>query len=164
MAKTSRRQLRGEELRKRIEVVINEMYGECRRTGKKYVYNATKVADSVPTTRKTLLKHDDLVEAVLSDLESRRRMVTGESTAEFLRDQIDLLKEKLKEKDRVIEGLINHHLAIFETLHFNSITGKELIRPILESESEEAGECILCGPSHTSKRTKVVNLKDMKHG
>lgn len=77
MAKTSRRQLSGEELRKRIMVVIREMYEECRRADKECAYNATKVSDSVPTTRKTLLKHDDLIVSVLNDLESRRRMDTG---------------------------------------------------------------------------------------
>ena len=162
MPKNEKRQIRGEQLRRRIEAVIREHHAQSIKEEKEYVYNATQVANSVPTTRKTLAKHDDLIETVLKDLESRRRMSTGDATAEFLREQIDRLKEKINEKDKIIAALRDHHLAIYETLHLNSITGKELIRPILEAESEQAGECILCGPSNSEKDSNVVSIKGKK--
>lgn len=140
-----RRQLRGEALEKRIEGVIRELAAQAQKAGKEYVYNASQVAREVPTTRKTLAKHDEIVAHVLKDLEARRRMSTGDATVEHLREQIGYLKEQIAERDKVISGLRAHHVDIYERFHAHSFEAELLIRPILEKESEEAGACLFCG-------------------
>lgn len=155
------KQLRGEALKERISAVIKSQHLEARKDGKTYIYNASSVAKEVPTTRVTLNKHGEFIQKILNSLKAERRSSSGQALADALRDKIEDLKEELAEKDRMIATLRMHHIAIFQTLHDNSIIGKELIRPILEVESEEAGECILCGPS-TKRDSKVIDIKGRK--
>ena len=165
--RSTRKQLRGKALLARIEAVIKELAHQVQKNGKEYIYNATKIAELVPTTRKTLLKHDEFVEGVIADLSARRRMRTGEATFEFLRDQIESLREKIAEKEHIINQLRSHHVEIFEQLHAYSVRGEALIRPILEDESLEAGYCILCGSERAPedpKKNNVVPLKGKKNG
>jgi len=75
MKNSTRRQLRGEDLQKRIETVIRDLANEAKKAGKSFIYNATKVAERVPTTRKTLRSHDELIERVLAELKAQRRLV-----------------------------------------------------------------------------------------
>lgn len=144
-------QLRGGLLQQRIEAVMRELAAKAQKAGTEYVYNASEMARRVPTTRKSLAKHGELVARVLQDLNSRRRMATGEATAEHLRDQIAYLKEQLESRNKVIAGLRAHHVEIYRRFHEHSLDAELLIRPILLVESVEAGECILC-------RTKVDSI------
>ncbi|MDO6442089.1 hypothetical protein [Marinobacter sp. 2_MG-2023] len=164
MPKDSRRQLRSAALEKRIATVIRERADTAKKAGKTFVYNATKVAEQVPTTRKTLRSHDDLVERVLADLDARRRMVDGNATVEHLQDKIARLSDQLEESERTILALRSHHADIYERLYANSIDGAHLIRPIIESEIRDAGYCTLCGGENTSSRqpSNVVSLKEGK--
>lgn len=164
MKKTGNRQLRGEALERRIEAVIRELAAEAKRAGKGFTYNATKVAEQVPTTRKTLRSHDELVESVLADLDARRRMVDGNATIEHLREQNALLKEKIEDREKTILALRSHFANIYERLHANSIEAAHLIRPIVEAESSHAGHCLLCGGETTTSphQSNVVTLKERK--
>lgn len=164
MKKTGKRQLRGEALERRIEAVIREMASEAKRAGESFTYNASKVAEQVPTTRKTLRAHDDLVERVITDLEARRRMVDGNATVEHLREQNARLKEQIEGRDKTISGLRSHYADIFERLHANSIEAAHLIRPIVEAESSNAGHCLLCGGKTTTSphQSNVLPLKERK--
>jgi predicted RNase H-like nuclease (RuvC/YqgF family) len=164
MKKTGKRQLRGEALERRIEAVIRELAAEAKRAGESFTYNATKVAGQVPTTRKTLRAHDDLVEKVIADLDARRRMVDGNATVEHLREQNARLKEQIEEREKTILALRSHCANIYERLHANSIEAAHLIRPIVEAESTNAGHCILCGGEAptSSRQSNVVPLKERK--
>lgn len=158
------RQIRGERLDRRIEAVIRELAAHAKATGAAYVYNASEVAKGVPCTRKTLARHDATVEKVLADLASRRRMVTGEATAEHLRDQVARLREQLAERDKTIQSLRAAHVEIYTRFHNQSLPAALLIQPILETESKEAGHCILCGaaltkPDQAVCRGNVVDIK-----
>ena len=144
-----RRQIRGDLLDQRIRDVIRELAVRAREAGVEYVYNASRVAREVPCTRKTLARHDGTIEMVLADLASRRRMVTGEGTAEHLRDQVAHLKEELAKRDKAIQSLRMAHVEIYTRFHCQSLPAALLIRPILEAECEEAGCCILCGAAPT---------------
>jgi len=144
------RQIRGVVLEKRIEAVLRELALAAQIAGTEYVYNASQMAKEVPCTRKTLARHDDVVEKLLTELASRRRMITGESTAEHLRDQVAHLKEKLAERDKTIQSLRAAHVEIYTRFHNQSLPAELLIRPILEAESKEAGHCIFCGATQTS--------------
>lgn len=137
-------QLRGEALRKRIEATIRSLAAQAQKAGVQYVYNASEVSRMVPTTRKSLAKHGELVARTLHDLDARRRMVTGEVTAEHLRDQVAYLKEQIAGRDKMIAALRAHHIDLYKRFHDHSIEASLLIRPILEVESSEAGQCILC--------------------
>ena len=143
----ARQQIRGDRLDQRIEEVIRELATHAKGTDREYVYNASQVATEVPCTRKTLARHDAVVERVLNDLASRRRMVTGEATAEHLRDQIAYLREELAKRERMIQSLQGAHVEIYTRFHNHSLPAELLIRPILETECEEAGRCIFCGAS-----------------
>lgn len=153
MAKTPRtrkhsqvkRQVRGDLLDQRIEAVIRELAARARAAGKEYVYNASWTAREVPCTRKTLTRHDGVIERVLGDLASRRRMVTGEATVEHLRDQVAYLREELAKREKLIQSLRSAHVEIYTQFHHQSLPAALLIRPILEAECEEAGCCIFCG-------------------
>lgn len=147
-------QLRGEALEVRIEAVIRELAQKAQQDGKQYVYNASRTAEAVPTTRKTLAKHEVLVARVINDLDARRRMVTGDATVEHMRDQIAYLKEQIAERDRTISALRAHHVDLYKRFHAHSLDAELLIRPILEQESEEVGECLFCG-------TKVDKTKGL---
>lgn len=162
MKKPSRSQLRGAALEQRIETVIRKLAEESKSTGKEFVYNATKVAGLVPTTRKTLRAHDALVERVLADLASRRRMVDGNATIEHLQDQITRLKEQIAERDKTILALRSHHVDIYERLHSNSIEAAHLISPIIQAEANGATHCILCGGERPEAphKSNVVPLKE----
>jgi hypothetical protein len=164
MKNSTRRQLRGEDLQKRIETVIRDLANEAKKAGKSFIYNATKVAERVPTTRKTLRSHDELIERVLAELKAQRRLVDGNATVEHLRDQIVDLKEQIEERDKTILTLRSYHADMFEKLHSNSIKAANLIRPTIESESLEAGHCLLCGGEYVQSTQKgnVVSLKERK--
>ena len=164
MKKTGKRQLRGEALERRIEAVIRELASEAKRAGESFTYNASKVAEQVPTTRKTLRAHDDLVESVLADLDARRRMVDGNATVEHLREQNALLKERIEAREKTILALRSHCANIYERLHANSIEAAHLIRPIIDAESANAGHCLLCGGEAPtlSRQSNVVPLKERK--
>ncbi|MEE4246976.1 MAG: hypothetical protein V2I33_16305 [Kangiellaceae bacterium] len=155
------KQLRGEALLQRIESIIRKQCLEARKSGKNYIYNATSVSKEVPTTRVTLNKHGEFIQKVLNSLKAERRSSSGQAIVDALRDKIEDLKDEITKKDEMISALRRHHIAIFETLHANSIIGKELIRPILEVESDEADECILCGPS-TKQDPTVIDIKRRK--
>ena len=161
MRKRARQQLRGEKLLTRIKAVIKELYIQSSKNGRKYVYNATQVSQEVPTTRRTLARYDDEIENLLSELDAGRRTSNGEATIEILRDKVEDLRGKLREKEEIIAALRNHHLDIFKTLHLNSIEGKELIRPILDQESKELGVCLMCGSDYEEPalKSKVTNIK-----
>ncbi|SEP07528.1 hypothetical protein [Aquisalimonas asiatica] len=160
----ARPQLRGEALKRRIEAVIRELAAKARRSGKEYVYNASQAANAVPTTRKTLAKHEELVARVLEDLEARRRMVTGDATAEHLRENIAYLKEQIAERDRTIDSLRAHHVDIYQRFYAHSLDAEILIRPILEKESEQAGKCLFCGTKITDEEQfkQAINVIDLK--
>lgn len=162
MKNSTKRQLRGEALQKRIEEVIRDLADESKRAGKNFIYNATKVAERVPTTRKTLRSHDELIERILAELKAQRRLVDGNATVEHLREQIAYLKEQIEERDRAILSLRSYHADMFERLHSNSIKAANLIRPILEKESADAGHCLLCGGENTplTQKSNVVSLKE----
>ncbi|WP_225765270.1 hypothetical protein [Stenotrophomonas sp. Marseille-Q4652] len=165
-SKTSQ-QLRGEALRERIEAVIRGLAAKARKAGVQYEYNASEIARMVPTTRKSLAKHGELVAFILLDLDARRRMATGEATAEHLRDQVAYLKEKIAGRDKIIAALRAHHIDIYKRFHEHSLDAELLIRPILHKESEEAGGCILCGvkadPSAKSRhKSNVIQLQQRK--
>ncbi len=164
MKKTVKRQLRGEALERRIEAVIRELAAEAKRACEGFTYNASKVAEQVPTTRKTLRAHDDLVESVLADLDARRRMVDGNATVEHLREHNARLKEQIEEREKTIIALRSHCANIYERLHANSIEAAHLIRPIVEAGSANAGHCLLCGKeaSTSSRQSNVVPLKERK--
>lgn len=159
-----KRQIRGATLEKRIEAVIHELALAAQAAdSQQYVYNASRVAKEVPCTRKTLARHDAIVERVLAELASRRRMVTGEATAEQLRDQVAFLKEKLVERDKMIQSLRAAHVEIYTRFHNQSLPAALLIQPILEGESSGAGHCILCGTAIASsappkRRDNVVDI------
>lgn len=138
-------QIRGEALEKRIEAVIRQLAHESQQAGKKYVYNATRTAEAVPTTRRTLAKYEALVARVIDDLYARRRMVTGGAALEHMRDQISYLKEQIAVRDQTINALRAHHVDLYRRFHAYSLDAELLIRPILEWESEEAGRCLFCG-------------------
>jgi hypothetical protein len=130
------------------------------KAGVQYEYNASEIARMVPTTRKSLAKHGELVALILLDLDARRRMATGEVTAEHLRDQVAYLKEQIAGRDKIIAALRAHHIEIYKRFHEHSLDAELLIRPILQKESEEAGACLLCGAkadsSGRSKHTSNV--------
>ena len=163
MPKSKRLQLRGEKLLERIQAVIREFYIQSTKKGRLYVYNATAVSKEVPTTRRTLARYDREIDKLLSELDAGRRTSTGEATIELLRDKVEDLNKKLEEKEKIISALRNHHIDIFKILHSNSIEGKELIRPVIDIESEENGACILCG-SDIEKTKKASNVLDLKRG
>lgn len=158
-------QLRGEALEKRIEAVIREQALATLKTGAEYIYNASRIARIVPTTRKSLAKHGVLVARVLEDLNARRRMSNGEATAEHLSEQIAYLRDKIAEKDKTIAALRSHHIEIYRRFHEHSIEAEILIRPILEKESDEAQECLLCkrkieSSENLKRPSNVLNIND----
>lgn len=142
-----RSQLRGHELEKRIEFVIREIANEMNKMGKEYVFNSTKVAALVPTTRKTLSKYDVLIDRIIGELKSRRRMSNGNATLELMQDRISHLQQTLQEQEKIINELRMHHVEIYRRFHAESLNAENLIRPILETECNEAGQCIFCKTS-----------------
>lgn len=162
--RNAKRQLRGEELEQRIELVIRELAAEIRDAGKEYMYNASAVARRVPTTRKTLRRHDRLISRIVEDLAARRRMASGVVGLEQFRDQVSRLKEELAERDKVIQALREHHIEMYARFHGHSLEGEALLRPILEIECSEAGRCILCGgevrdPAKNRLQSNIVPIR-----
>ncbi|MFC3814973.1 hypothetical protein [Lysobacter sp. GCM10012299] len=145
------RQIRGEALRARILDVIRQLAAEAAAQRLAYVYNASEVARRVPTTRKTLAKHDNTVSKALLDLASRRRQVNGDGTIELLRAQIAKLQEVIKEQEGLIDGLRRHHLEIYSRLRANSIEGELLVRPIVAAEARAMATCPTCQSSIDQK-------------
>jgi hypothetical protein len=158
-------QLRGAALETRIEVVIREMASQARVAGEQFIYNASRTANLVPTTRKSLAKHGECVARILNELEARRRMTNGDATVEHLREQIGYLKEQIADRDKTIKGLRSHHIDIYQRFHAHSLEAELLIRPILEIESKDAGECLFCGTKvdatkQLKRPSNVVQMKD----
>jgi polyhydroxyalkanoate synthesis regulator phasin len=152
------KQLRGKKLDERIEIVIKELAEKSEAEGRKYVFNASQVARSVPTTRRTIDRRSSLVDEILDELNSRRRMVTGSATIEQLRDQLARLKAQISERDLQINALRSHHIDIYERFHDHSLQAELLISPILEQEANEAGYCFFCGSESDSfvRKSNVV--------
>lgn len=158
-------QLRGQDLEKRIELVIREVSNEANKTGKQFIFNATKVAALVPTTRRTLSKHSDLIDRIVGELKSRRRMSDGSATLELMQDRIRHLQQTIQEQEKVINELRMHHVEIYRRFHAESLSAEILIRPILESECIEAGHCIFCETSVENARrlvqkSNVIDIND----
>lgn len=165
--KNRKQQLRGDALEQRIETVIRELAVQTQKLGKEYVYNASHVAKLVPTTRKTLGKHQHVVERLLKDIKARRRMVTGDATVEQMREKIEYLKEQIAEKDKIVLSLRKHHIEIYHRFYAHSLDAEVLIRPILEQECKEAGECLFCGakadtPEQFKRKTNIFPMKEGK--
>lgn len=158
------KQLRGKELDNRIESTIKEFAAIDHDAGREYIFNASKVAREVPTTRVSLDRRKSLIDEVLAALDSRRRMVTGSATIEQLRDQAARLKERLADRDLQINALRAHHIEIYERFHDNSLEGALLISPILEQEAKEAGFCFFCGGEAKTfaNKSNVVPFKDRR--
>lgn len=116
-----RPQVRGDALQERIGAVMRVLAAQAQNEGKKYVYNASEVARLVPTTRKSLAKHGGHVASVLQELDGRRRMATGEATAEHLRDQVGYLKEQIADRDKKIAALRAHHIELYKRFHEHSL-------------------------------------------
>ena len=153
--KPSKIQARGSRLQNLIDSVIRDLAKQSELEGKKYIYNASQVAKLVPTTRKTLAKYDEFINRILEELNSLRRLANGNATVEHMREQISYLKEKIAERDKLLNSMRSHHIELFSRFYNNSLEAEILIRPLLEKESEEIGECLLCG-------TKVDNTKVFK--
>lgn len=145
----AKHQVRGEALDGRIETVIQELAAHAKTIGATFIYNASRVAKRVPCTRKTLARHDHAVERILADLAARRRVATGEATAEHLRSQVARLREQLAERDKVIRSLRSAHVEVYTRFHNQSLPATLLIEPVLESTSGDIGRCILCGSPWT---------------
>jgi vacuolar-type H+-ATPase subunit I/STV1 len=140
-----KRQLRGSTLDDRIRAVIRELAEVAYKGKREYVFNASEVARLVPTTRKSLDKHEEAVDELLAELSARRRLVSGEATNELYRDQIAQLKETVAQKDRLIGGLRSALVQIYDRFLGSSIEGELVLRLIAERESQEIGYCLLCG-------------------
>lgn len=157
-------QIRGTTLELRIEAVIRQLAMRAKEAGSKYVYNASKVAAEVPCTRKTLARHDAVVERVLAGLASRRRLVTGDATIEHLRGQVAYLREEVAKRDKTIQSLRAAHVEIYSRFHMQSLPASLLIRPILEIECEEAGYCIFCGTKAGDRYDRGKNAVPLPRG
>jgi hypothetical protein len=162
-------QLRGQALDDRIEAVIGELAELAQESGRPYVFNASEVARKVPTTRKSIAKHEERVGRVLEKLDATRRLVTGDATIEHFREQIAHLKSEIAQRDKTILALRSHHVEIYRRFYGASLEGEMLLRPILEQERDEARRCLLCGagvegdhPQHTST-SNVIPLTVRKH-
>lgn len=147
-------QLRGTALEQRILDVIRLLASKSIEEGKEYVYVASHVADAVPTTRKSLSKHDAVVTKALDEINARRRMVNGVATNELMRNQIENLKEELAVRERQLESLRSHHIEIYKRFRDHSLQSEMLLRKSFEAVSTELGFCIFCG----TKSDDCVNL------
>ncbi len=158
------KQLRGKELDDRIESTIKDLAATDHEAAHAYVFNASEVARMVPTTRVSVERRRSLIDKVLAELDSRRRMVDGSATNEQLRDQVARLKEQVAERDSQINALRIHHIEIYERLHDNSLEGSLLVSPILEKEIEEAGFCFFCGgeAAKLTSKNNVIPFKDRR--
>ncbi len=137
--------LRGSKLEARIEDVIRALAADAERADGPYVFNASEVARLVPTTRPSLRKHESKIKAVLSELDARRRNVSGDSTKDRLEKRVKFLEKNLADRDRMLAGLREHHIEIYLRIYGASLDGKILIGPVLRAESVVLGECVLCG-------------------
>lgn len=154
-SKAPKSQARGLTLQSLIDAVIRDLAKKSQLEGKKYIYNASQVAKLVPTTRKTLAKYDEFINQILEELNSLRRLANGDATLEHMREQINYLKDKIAERDKLLNSMRSLHVELFNRFYNNSIEAEILMRPLLEKESQEIGECLLCG-------TKVDNTNDFK--
>jgi hypothetical protein len=152
---TAKGQVRGNALKKRIEAVIKELAEKSLSTNNLYVYNATKVAEAVPTTRKTLARYEELVAKTLDDIDARRRMTNGNATVEILKSQLNILKEKLKDQEKQLDSYREHHIYIYKQLHAHSLNFGLLIRPGYERLSLEAGKCLFCNTKTEDTSTLI---------
>lgn len=165
--KTARHtQLRGLELERRIEEVIRELAAQVHKKadGTKFTYNATQVAKSVPTTRRTLAKHEELVTRVLSDLDARRRMVDGSATLFHLQEQIEYLKEQLLDRDKTINGLRSYHGELYRLIYTHVPDAGRILIPSIEKKSWTEDGCLFCGSkTHIRQRepkgSNIISLK-----
>jgi chromosome segregation ATPase len=148
-------QLRGRELDDRIEVVIRDLAELAHRSGRPYIFNASEVARAVPTTRKSIAKHEATVGQILAELDARRRLVSGEATVEHFREQIAHLRDEIAQRDKTILALRSQHVEIFMRFYGASLEGEMLLRPIIEQESDDAGHCLLCGASVGTDRPQA---------
>jgi hypothetical protein len=156
------KQLRGKELNDRIESTIKNLAAIDHEAGREYVFNASLVAREVPTTRVSLDRRNSLIDEVLAEVDSRRRMVTGSATIEQLRDQVARFKAQVADREVQINALRTHHIEIYERFHDNSLEGALLISPIMEQASKEAGFCFFCG-GEAAKLTSKNNVVPFKH-
>lgn len=113
--------LRGKRLKARIRAVIIELAATARREGRKYRFNASEVARLIPTTRKTLARHDDFIDEVLRETKSDRRMAFGFGELEAHRKSSRRLKQKLADVTAELEALRACHLQIFSLLYEESV-------------------------------------------
>lgn len=139
-----RKQRRGLELDNRIREVISNLARAARDSGEEYIYNASEVARHVPVSRRTLAKRAALIEKLLTELSARRRVVTGEASIQFFREQNLHLKSDIAELNRTIQVMREQFVEIFRKLYGESVDLAILVRPMMESVSKETGKCLFC--------------------
>jgi len=165
------KQVRGDDLRDKIEAGIKELAAEAKIAKKKYVYNATQLAAKICTTRATLTKHNDVVDKALKELAGQRRVEKGEGALQTLREKVERLELEAENMKKELEVLRNHHAEIYQKVYYNAGDLEPLVRPIVEEEMFDADRCILClhkieeiGEPETveQKPRKVITLHPQK--
>lgn len=138
------KQVRGDDLRKKIAEGIKRLAAEAKAANKPYTYNASHLAAAIGTSRPTLAKHSDIIDKVLEGLTAKKRMENGEGAIQLLREKVQRLESEKEDLKKELEILRNHHAEIYRSVYYNAGDLEQLIRPIVEEEMLEADRCILC--------------------
>ena len=137
-------QLRGEQLRVRVRLVILDLAQKAAEAGKKYIYSASEVARLVPTTRKTLGRIDSDISETLRSLYAKRRGVNGDEAIDRIRKDNERLRYELDESRRQIDQLRKNHIDIYSALRGSSVNMGDLIRQIRGRTGVQFDNCPLC--------------------
>lgn len=135
--------LRGEKLEARVKQVIRDCADEAVKNGRRYVYNASRVARLVPTTRRSLGRHECFIEGVLKDLRAPRRSVSGAAMIAEMRAKIERLETLLADRELELRALSEQYIEFFVRFYGKSLDGDLLVAP-LPSAHDAAGNCLLC--------------------
>lgn len=125
-ALVSRKQLRGCELRVRISDVIRSLTEESLRSGKRFVLNISELARRVPTTRRTLSRHERFISEALESAGVSVSKRSGKADNAELIAKLELSLRELKKEN---QALRRHHASIYSRLRANSVDVSILLGP-----------------------------------
>lgn len=157
---TGRSHVRGQKLRDKIVETIRGRADEAVRRGECYVYNASEIARDLGIARSTLLRNEEIVTAVLAEIQARRRYRDGSASIEALKERNALLQEAVKSKDAEIAQLHRHLAELYERLIRHSVDVGMVFKGYAVDASHAAGHCILCGSEKPPKDepSSVISL------
>jgi hypothetical protein len=155
---------RGEKVKELIRDGLRKLAAEAE--DGKYTYSASQLSKLIGISRPTLYKYEEYVDEVLKEISADKKFAKGTAVIEFMRGKVARLEAEKQQLKKEVDALRQHHVDIYEALHYQSANLAPLVRPTAVQESKESGRCILCKQEVDEKTLprprKVVKIAERR--